>query len=44
MPMMASCGIRARRLRIVAKIAAPWAPYRTIGSWYMWRVLELDAA
>jgi DNA-3-methyladenine glycosylase II len=21
---------------------AKWAPYRTIGSWYMWRVLELD--
>ena len=40
---------RAYRLRKlpdakrVAKIAAPWAPYRTIGSWYMWRVLELDS-
>lgn len=40
---------RAYRLRKlpdakrVEKIAAPWAPYRTIGSWYMWRVLELDA-
>ena len=29
--------------RRIEKIAAPWAPYRTIGSWYMWRVLELDA-
>lgn len=28
--------------RRIEKIAAPWAPYRTIGSWYMWRVLELD--
>ena len=28
--------------RRVAKIAASWAPYRTVGSWYMWRVLELD--
>jgi DNA-3-methyladenine glycosylase II len=27
----------------VEKIAAPWAPYRTVGSWYMWRVLELGA-
>lgn len=27
----------------VEKIAAPWAPYRTVGSWYMWRVLELAA-
>lgn len=41
---------RAYRLRKlpdakrVAKIAAPWAPYRTVGSWYMWRVLELEAA
>jgi DNA-3-methyladenine glycosylase II len=22
------------------KLAAPWRPFRTIGSWYMWRVLE----
>lgn len=41
--------LRAYRLRKlpdgkrVEKIAAPWAPWRTIGSWYMWRVLELDA-
>jgi DNA-3-methyladenine glycosylase II len=40
--------LRAYRLRKlpdgkrVEKIAAPWAPWRTIGSWYMWRVLELD--
>ncbi len=40
---------RAYRLRKlpdakrVEKIAAPWAPYRTVGSWYMWRVLELIA-
>lgn len=27
----------------VEKIAAPWTPYRTVGSWYMWRVLELKA-
>ena len=39
---------RAYRLRKrplperVLKIGAPWAPYRTIGSWYMWRVLELN--
>ena len=38
---------RLRKLpdsRRVAKIAAPWAPYRTVGSWYMWRVLELGAS
>ena len=40
---------RAYRLRKlpdatrIAKIAGPWAPYRSIGSWYMWRVLELGA-
>jgi DNA-3-methyladenine glycosylase II len=37
---------RLRKLpdaRRVEKIAAPWAPYRTVGSWYMWRVLELKA-
>jgi DNA-3-methyladenine glycosylase II len=38
---------RAYRLRRrppparVAKIGAPWAPYRTIASWYLWRSLEL---
>ena len=35
---------RLRKLpdaRRVEKIAAPWAPFRTVGSWYMWRVLEL---
>ena len=26
----------------VMKIAAAWAPYRTIASWYCWRVLEID--
>jgi DNA-3-methyladenine glycosylase II len=25
----------------VLETGAKWAPYRTIGSWYMWRVLEL---
>lgn len=24
----------------VAKIGGKWAPYRTLGAWYMWRVLE----
>jgi DNA-3-methyladenine glycosylase II len=39
---------RAYRLRKlpdakrVEKIAASWAPFRTIGSWYMWRVLDLN--
>ena len=27
----------------VLEIGSKWAPYRTIGSWYMWRVLELPA-
>lgn len=27
----------------VLKRGAPWAPYRTIASWYLWRVLELPA-
>ncbi len=26
----------------VEKIGAPWAPYRTVASWYMYRVLEVD--
>jgi DNA-3-methyladenine glycosylase II len=40
---------RAYRLRKlptpdrVKKIGAKWAPYRTIGSWYMWRLLDLPA-
>jgi DNA-3-methyladenine glycosylase II len=40
---------RAYRLRKlpdakrIEKIAGPWAPYRSIGSWYMWRVLELGS-
>jgi len=24
----------------VEKIGAPWAPFRSVGSWYMWRVVE----
>ena len=35
---------RMRKLPTPAKVletGAKWAPYRTIGSWYMWRVLEL---
>ena len=27
----------------VVETGARWAPYRTVGSWYMWRVLELPA-
>ena len=27
----------------VLETGSRWAPYRTIGSWYMWRVLELPA-
>ena len=27
----------------VLEVGSKWAPYRTIGSWYMWRVLELPA-
>ncbi len=26
----------------VAIRGAKWAPYRTIGSWYMWRILEVE--
>ena len=38
---------RAYRLRKmpepsrVAKIGAPWAPYRSVASWYLWRILDL---
>jgi len=38
---------RAYRLRKrpmpdrVRRIGAPWAPYRTVASWYLWRSLEL---
>ena len=41
---------RAYRLRTlptperVKKIGAKWAPYRTVGSWYMWRLLDMPAA
>ena len=23
------------------KLCEPWRPYRSVGSWYMWRALEL---
>ena len=26
----------------VAKIAAPWAPSRTVGTWYLWRHLDAE--
>lgn len=38
---------RLRKLPLperVLKIGAPWSPYRTIASWYLWRTLELPAA
>ena len=28
----------------VTKIAKPWSPYATVGSWYMWRLLDGPAA
>jgi len=28
----------------VLKRGAPWAPYRTIASWYLWRLLDLPAS
>ncbi len=40
---------RAYRLRNlptperVKKIGAKWAPYRSVGSWYMWRLLDTPA-
>jgi 3-methyladenine DNA glycosylase/8-oxoguanine DNA glycosylase len=40
---------RAYRLRAlpsparVEKIGAKWAPYRTVASWYLWRLLEVKA-
>ena len=37
---------RMRKLptpRKVLQTGAKWAPYRSVGSWYMWRVLELPA-
>jgi DNA-3-methyladenine glycosylase II len=26
----------------VVRRGAKWAPYRTVASWYMWRILEVD--
>jgi DNA-3-methyladenine glycosylase II len=28
----------------VQRVGAPWAPYRTVASWYLWRSLEVDGA
>jgi 3-methyladenine DNA glycosylase/8-oxoguanine DNA glycosylase len=28
----------------VQRIAAPWSPYRSAASWYLWRSLEGEAA
>lgn len=39
---------RAYRLRKlpepkrVTKIGAPWAPFRTVASWYLWRLLDVE--
>jgi DNA-3-methyladenine glycosylase II len=32
------------RPRKVAQLGEPWAPHRTIASWYLWRSLDGDAA
>jgi 3-methyladenine DNA glycosylase/8-oxoguanine DNA glycosylase len=26
----------------VARIGARWAPHRTVASWYLWRLLDLE--
>jgi DNA-3-methyladenine glycosylase II len=28
--------------RELAEIGAPWAPYRSTASWYLWRALDLS--
>lgn len=28
----------------VLRLGAKWAPYRSVASWYLWRLLEIDAA
>lgn len=28
--------------RTIRKLAEPWRPYRTIGTWYMWRLRRLE--
>lgn len=33
---------KAPELKRMQQIARPWVPYRSVGSWYMWRVLEND--
>jgi DNA-3-methyladenine glycosylase II len=36
---------RLRKLPTPAQVlrrGQKWAPYRTIASWYMWRILEVD--
>ena len=30
-------------VKAVKKIGAKWAPYRTIASWYLWRLLDTPA-
>lgn len=27
---------------VMREIAEPWRPYRSVGSWYMWRALDVD--
>jgi DNA-3-methyladenine glycosylase II len=27
---------------VMREIAEPWAPYRSVGTWYMWRALGVD--
>jgi len=35
-------GLRGRpSVRRMAELAAPWRPYRSIGSWYLWRSAEV---
>ena len=27
---------------LMERLASPWRPYRSVASWYMWRVAETD--
>ena len=39
--MQAAYGLRKEPSRKRAqRIGAPWAPYRSVGSWYMWRAMD----
>ena len=38
---LAYCKVRKLSARAIERVAAPWQPWRSVATWYLWRSLDL---